>query len=1375
MALKKVGAIIALDGEKEFRQNVTSCNKSLSALNSELKLVQAQYDGQENTLEALTKKQETLNKILDEQKRKEEEIRKGLDHAEESYRKVGTALDYLNKEQKEHSSRIGELQSEYQKAEARLEAMNKAGNASEQAIQKQEAVIKLLSQELEKEEKALDQVNAALLKGEKNYQTAGNRVKDWQTKLNTAEAQVIKASAAVNRNAAYMEEAKKSTDHCATSIDGFGKEVQKAADFSVKLGTAIQLNIVDTLTDFTKNIATNTVSSLLDMESAQKQFQAATGSTEAEMRQYKTVMDELHSNNYGQDINDIANAMQLVSQYMGEMDPQALEEVTENAIAMRDVFDMDLSETIRGVDALVTTMGLDSEEAFDLMAKGAQNGLNKSGELADNIAEYGPLWSQAGFSAQEMFAILENGLNSGAYNLDKVNDFVKEFTISLADGRIEENLQSFSNDTQQLFLKWQQGKATSKDVFQSVIRDLAEAENKQEALTIASNTWSALGEDNALEIIASLADVNDSYDDVKGTMESIKDIKYDTLESRFERLGKKFMVEVGDPLAEEALPAIEEGLDFVIENLDTLIPTLEGVVVGVGIFKTVSAAVGLFQTTTKGATTAQIAFNAACNANPIILLVSALVGAGAALISYANDAGEASKEVQMLVDQNQKMVDSANEVTESTNDLITSFSDSSAEMDAQAKYAEILADRIQTMAGNTNRSNEETEVMKGYIAELNQLVPDLNLAYDERAQSLNMNNQELEDYLENSRKEIELEATKEYAIELLKRRTELEIEAIKLGQQSNDIQEKSNALKDEEWDYLLEAPTGLTALIAGKSDERKSYQELTEAQEANNTALEENKVAQEDVETELAAVQQYLEEHGISLSEVTAATDENTEATKNNASATSDAASAHQQAAETITGSYMDMQGRVSEVLESQMNLFEEFDGGVEISTQDLLNNMRSQVTGVEEWANNMAVLADRGVNQGILDKLAEMGPQGSGYVQAFASMTDEELKEANELWSESLDMKSGVEESVQGMIEQYTISINGGKTKVADAMKSVGLDVSEGLGEGIRSGIDQGTIAIDEMGNATIAAAKDVYDTHSPSRVFSVIGQNVVAGLEVGIDASTGKAVNTVARMGNQIIAQSRKVLSEANFRTIGQTISQGISSGITAGSSAVYLSASALTLRVQTEISKNLNANRFMSAGRSVSEGLASGILLGQIRAVSATQEVVRAVENTGKSMGIGSLYSEGRMVPQGLANGILSGRAAVINSIASVCNAAISEARRLLGIHSPSKVFEELGSYTAEGFGIGYQNQMVHVNKVIADSMEIPDVPSQERGINMTNTGADLQLLVEYLPYLKVIAEKNVTLYPNRRAFEKDVAAAADSGMTDRKAAQSAARGW
>ncbi len=818
----------------------------------------------------------------------------------------------------------------------------------------------------------------------------------------------------------------------------------------------IKENLVDSMMDAAKEGAASMGKATMDIESAQRQLQASTGATAAEMRQYKTVMDDLNKNNYGEDINDVAKSMALVKQYTGELDSSKLKSMTENGIAMRDVFDMDLSETIRGVDVLIGEMGASSEEAFDLMAKGAQNGLDKSGELADNIAEYGSLYHQAGFSAKEMFAIMQNGLDSGAYSLDKVNDFVKEFTISLADGRIEDNLEKFSDGTQTLFKQWKAGKATSKDVFRSVINDLATATNKQEMLTLASDTWSALGEDNAMDIITSLNKVNSTYDEVKGTMESIKDIKYDTLEARFQTLGKKFQSEVGTPIAEKALPAMEKGLDLVIDNVDLLkagiggmaagvatfktvsaavslfttategatvaqtifntvcnanpiVAGIGGMAAGVATFKTVSAAVSLFTTATEGATVAQTIFNTVCNANPIVLVTTAIAAGVTAITAYASTIGEASEESQKMAEMNQKVCDSAKKVADETDNLIGNYEENNAQMQAQGEYASILAGNIEKLAGKEKLSNEEKEVMQGYIAELNGLIPGLNLAYDEQAGKLNLTNEQMTEYINNCQKQIEVQAAQEYAIELIKKKSEIEIERIKIENEASGIEEKRNDLLEEENDLLMKSMNPLTTWIAGKSDEKKTYDELTDAQKVNAEALEENQAKGEEVAAQMEATKERLKELGIDWDTATASTNGNTDATNANAEAQKVSADANTIAAQTIADTYTDMQQRVSEVLESQMNMFEEFNGGVQLSSEQLLANMQSQIEGVTNWADNMETLASRGVNQGILDKLAEMGPQGSSYVQAFASMTDEQLQQANNMWSQSLDMKQGV------------------------------------------------------------------------------------------------------------------------------------------------------------------------------------------------------------------------------------------------------------------------------------------------------------------------------------------------------------------------------
>lgn len=1378
MAIKKIGALIALDGEKEFKQNVTNCNKSLSALKSELNLVQAQYEGQENTLEALQRKHEVLAKSLDEQKNKEETVRKGLEHARESYEKVGNALAHLTERQEAHSKKLVGLKQDYEKATDRLDKMTKSGNSSEQAVKKQEAVIQSLSEELKKEEARLKNVSAAVAKGEKNYQTAGNRVKDWETKLNTAEAQVIKASSAVNKNAAYLKEAVQSTDQCAKSIDEFGKEVKEAEKVTIDFSTVLKSNLANSLVNFGKDAVVNAVKSVTSLETAQRQLQASTGATAGEMQQYKSVMEDLHNNNYGDDINDVAQSMALVKQYTGELDPSKLESMTENGIAMRDVFDMDLSETIRGVDGLVENMGVTSEEAFDLMARGAQNGLNKSGELADNIAEYSQLWGQAGFSAQEMFAILDNGLQSGAYNLDKVNDFVKEFGISLADGRIEENLRAFSNKTQSLFYQWKQGKATTKDVFYSVINDISTATNKQEMLTLASNTWSALGEDNAMKVITSLNETNTAYDNVKGTMESIKDIKYDTLESRFQQLGKKFQTQVGVPIAEEVLPKLEDGLDTVIENMDKLVPAMEAAAAGVVTYKAVSTAVTVFKTSTEGATVAQTLFNAVCNANPIVLVATALVAATTAVAAYASQAGEASKDVQNLTDRSQRLCDKANEVSESAQDMTTSYADSSAEMEAQGEYAKTLADRIETLAGKTGRSNEETQVMQGYIAELNQIVPDLNLAYDEQAGKLSLTNDELENYLNNKQEEIEMKALEEQAIELIKKRSELEVERIKLGNQEEELQGKVNEKLKE--DAKLRSDTKFSAWLAGKADEKKAYDDLVEAQEKNTDAQDKNKAAREEVKAGIEALQEEMEKHKISWEDATTKQDENTESANINAEAQQTAADANVTAAQTIVETYMGMQETVSSVLESQMNMFDEFDAGTKISSEKLLENMQSQIDGVTNWADNMALLADRGVNQGILDKLAEMGPQGTTYVEAFANMTDEQLQQANDMWSQSLDMKEGVNASVQGMIEEYTASLNGGKEHMIEVMSATGIDVSAGFGSGIRSGIDQGKIAVDELGKATIVQAKTTLDSHSPSKVFMGIGNDVVSGLAGGINNSQSQAAMAIQMLSQQIVNIAQSTLNSADFTNVGNTVVDGIRTGVERGSPTVLARVSSLCDDMVSKTEETLTYANFYVPANVAVRGLEAGISARESDVKTAIESVVSSVIDEASELDEWTLYMDGYNTAIGLVNGISDGESEVIDAVAQMCADAVAEAEYRLDINSPSKVFKRLGEYTAEGFGIGYEDKMDDVRATIAESMEVPNLTGRsDAGTNAVygNSGdaEAFELFKEYLPYLREIAAKDTALYPSRRQFEKDVTQIVNSGTTRKTTMKSAARGY
>lgn len=179
MAGKKIGLIIALDGEKEFNTAVTACNKSIRQMNSEMKLVKEESKGQANTLETLQKKHKILSDKLEEQRKKEAAVAAGLEHAEKNYKSIGEQIE--------------RYKAELIDAEAALNIMRESGTAS--------------AEEMAAQEKAVQRLKDGIAEGKTIYEKAGNSIKDWETKLNNAKAQTIKANAELETNAAYMKEA----------------------------------------------------------------------------------------------------------------------------------------------------------------------------------------------------------------------------------------------------------------------------------------------------------------------------------------------------------------------------------------------------------------------------------------------------------------------------------------------------------------------------------------------------------------------------------------------------------------------------------------------------------------------------------------------------------------------------------------------------------------------------------------------------------------------------------------------------------------------------------------------------------------------------------------------------------------------------------------------------------------------------------------------------------------------------------------------------------------------------------------------------------------------------------------------------------------
>lgn len=64
------GLKIGLEGEREFKRSLAEINNSFKVLGSEMKLVDSQFDKNDKSAEALTARNQVLNKEIDSQKQK---------------------------------------------------------------------------------------------------------------------------------------------------------------------------------------------------------------------------------------------------------------------------------------------------------------------------------------------------------------------------------------------------------------------------------------------------------------------------------------------------------------------------------------------------------------------------------------------------------------------------------------------------------------------------------------------------------------------------------------------------------------------------------------------------------------------------------------------------------------------------------------------------------------------------------------------------------------------------------------------------------------------------------------------------------------------------------------------------------------------------------------------------------------------------------------------------------------------------------------------------------------------------------------------------------------------------------------------------------
>lgn len=307
-----------------------------------------------------------------------------------------------------------------------------------------------------------------------------------------------------------------------------------------------------------------------DSQDAFQSFAAATGTATEDMGKYKDMINNVYKDNFGESINDVAEAMAIVNQNMSYLDDSALKRCTEYAYTLSDTFGVDVAESTRAADTLIKNYGVSAREAFNLMTQGMQSGLNFSDELFDSIDEYSVQFQKLGLDAEDMFSIFANGAKNGAFNLDKIGDAVKEFSIRAIDGSdtTAEGFKALGMDADAMAQKFAAGGDGAKEAFNQVIQGLASMEDPVAQSTAGVNLFGTMWEDLGPQVVTSLSTVNSSIDMTKESMEELVNTKYDTLSGALGGLWRTIQVDVLQPIGTQLIPYVTKGIDIVNKLTD---------------------------------------------------------------------------------------------------------------------------------------------------------------------------------------------------------------------------------------------------------------------------------------------------------------------------------------------------------------------------------------------------------------------------------------------------------------------------------------------------------------------------------------------------------------------------------------------------------------------------------------------------------------------------------------------------------------------------------------------------------------------------------------------------------------------------------------
>lgn len=238
---------------------------------------------------------------------------------------------------------------------------------------------------------------------------------------------------------------------------------------------------------------------------------------------------------------------------------------------------------------------------------------------------------------------------------------------------------------------------------------------------------------------------------------------------------------------------------------------------------------------------------------------------------------------------------------------------------------------------------------------------------------------------------------------------------------------------------------------------------------------------------------------------------------------------------------------RTSEIRDA-FGLFDEFSADTDQTSDQLLNNLQSQVDGLRDWRDNLNALEKRGIGDALLTELQNLGPQSAAQVKLLTQMTDDQLTQYVNLFrqknrvarkqavDELAPMRDDITDQIEELKRQTASELADYRDEYVKTMAELGVALNQPA-ESLKLTMAQNAV---EMVSTLATSIQTEAGSAENTARFKAIAQNILNSTGTLPADMQGVGQNTIAGIITGL--QSKEVELYAAAQSIAQRVTQAM-----------------------------------------------------------------------------------------------------------------------------------------------------------------------------------------------------------------------------------------